>query len=378
MHCSASVQRPYSVGLETTPQIPSVNLNRMSRYQAHIFSHLAGPHLRTIASLNETAEELNMHYADEEATFLRRLAAKLDDCCRTPQVMVNEATAEFALQEYRCKSRICGRCNKARCFKLTDQFLPIVKKFDDPRMITLTPKSNNKPLREQIQKLSKDFANLRRSKLWKLKYTVGFWTIEVTHNNTTDQWHPHIHAIVDGDYIHHPHLKKLWHAITGDSFIVWLKRCPTAKRAVEYITGYVTKTSDVTRIPKHRIADWAVGLKGLRLINTFGGLKPSNEDEEDRESWEGFDCLTPMSLIEARINEGNQQALAIWEGIIFHASRGSPDQENDKDGIKEAQRFELLQDLRKLIDPEPPPPSSQPPQAPNTPRLFTDHPTIGD
>lgn len=342
----------------------------MSGYQTHVFGLQAIHQHRFIEVLRHCAFELRSQMLDEEADPLAKLADKLEDCCRTPHVMVDEHTAEFALKEYRCKSRLCVRCGKDRANKLRAKLRPMVKEMDSPRLLTFTLVSSNDPLRDQLQRLTKCFAKLRRTKTWKAHFTAGFYCIEVTHNRRTDQWHPHIHAVCDGRFIAQKKLSGLWYKMTGDSNIVDVRMAHSKESAVRYVTKYVTKTQTAEYIPDHRIADWASSIKGLRFINTFGGLKSPPDELNDRESWEGYTSLTPLSVIEAKIRDGDPVAAKIWDAILYHASRGTPATSAGKNDPKAAERFALLQSLRTLLGDDPPETLTPQPQPPSTGDLF--------
>lgn len=350
----------------------------MSRYQALVFGPLEDQHQRLISVLRTDADFCRRHSLEPETTRLSRAADKLEDCCRTPQIMLHEIDNTIALQEFRCKQRICRRCARTRSLQLTIQLAPMIAALDSPRMIKLDLRSYDAPLREQFIRLTKCFANLRRTKLWKSHYNAGLWTFEVTHNNVTDLWHPHLHIVVDGRNCPSGMLSRKWLEITGDSDNVKIQYCYSQKGALRYVTKYVTKTGDVSEIPDHKIADWVLALRGLRLVNTFGGLKRPPKEEKETGRFDDYRTLTPMSVIDAAIARGAPGAIELWEGILYHAARSEPDDGSDAWATREAQRIDLLQDLENLISPAPPICDRKPQQSPNTPRLFTDHPLIGD
>ena len=68
-----------------------------------------------------------------------------------------------------------------------------------------------------------------------------------THNNEkTGEWHPHVHmfALLD-TWIDQEHLSETWHEITGDSFIV-----------------------DIRRVKK-KINNMAIQMQRLRFVSTL-------------------------------------------------------------------------------------------------------------
>lgn len=346
----------------------------MSRYQRSVFGDKGPPHLATVEVLKNCAADLRHRFEDEDADQLSRAADKLEDCCRTPHIYVNERTAAFEIMEYRCKSRLCLRCGKARAMALKHQMLPMVEKMNSPRILVLTPKSNDDPLADQIKSLVKNFAKLRRTKPWIAHFIAGFYCIEVTHNNKTNQWHPHIHCIVDGRYWYKDDLSQLWHKVTGDSFIIDLQLCKSHDEAVHEVTKYNTKTQNIKHIPAHRIAEWALSVKSMRFINTFGGLRKAPDEPSERDRFEGFTSWTCMSQIEAAIQHGHPDAVEIFDGILKHAAGGAVNDGSDLAARREAQRFRLLDALNDLLGRGPPKPLPEQPITPPLPPLFPNGP----
>lgn len=334
------------------------------------FGTKASHRKRQLTGLRYEAHKARDRHDEEAATKLHKLTDKLDDCCRTPWIMINDDTAEIALKEYRCKSRVCALCGEIRAAELRDQLLPMVKEMDSPRFITLTPVSTNKPLRDQLQNLTKCFAKLRANKAWKTHFSKGFYTLEVTYNRKTEQWHPHIHTVVDGRFIPQKTLSALWLKVTGNSMIVDVRMCHSQKKTVYYVTKYATKTQDAKHIPDHRIGEWALSIKGLRFINAYGGLRKPPKEKDDRSPFEGFAELTPLSVIENAMRFGEDNADEVFDAILYHASRKTKDDGSDKGNREKAQRIKLLKQIEILTDPDPPPDPEQPTIVPENEALF--------
>lgn len=54
----------------------------------------------------------------------------------------------------------------------------------------------------------------------------------------------HVHLIVDCDYLPQHEMSEIWHNITGDSFVVDVRRVHDRSRCSGYVTKYITKTKD--------------------------------------------------------------------------------------------------------------------------------------
>ena len=78
------------------------------------------------------------------------------------------------------------------------------------------------------------------------KINGAMYSYENTYNEKTGEWHPHVHmfALLD-TWIDQEHLSETWHEITGDSFIV-----------------------DIRRVKK-KINNMAIQMQRLRFVSTL-------------------------------------------------------------------------------------------------------------
>lgn len=140
------------------------------------------------------------------------------------------------------------------------------------RMITLTALNYGGSLRDQIDKLKKDFRRLRQRKSWKQHVYWGVAVIEVTRNHATRTWHAHIHAIYAGEYYPHDELSSEWHKVTGDSYVVDIRAIKDKERALQYVTKYATKLLDPTSAATtlDELKDYYLSLQREHLLIWFG------------------------------------------------------------------------------------------------------------
>lgn len=142
-----------------------------------------------------------------------------------------------------------------------------------PRLLTLTVKSFPTLTPEAITKLSKDFANLRRRKLWTNAIKGGIAGTEFTWGKAG--WHPHYHALLDGGFIPIRELSALWFEITGDSMIVYLQAC-TPTEGVYEVAKYVAKGSSFYA-RKELVHNYLATTKGRRFFTSFGSFYRSTD-----------------------------------------------------------------------------------------------------
>lgn len=211
-----------------------------------------------------------------------RLASKLADCCSSAMFAVN-TEGRIVVCEQRCRSRICFRCAKIRAKSLMARIHSLTTKHvDSPAFLTLTVRSTDAPLKEQLLFLTQAFRKLRRSEDWKAHVQGGIFVIEVTWSATRRQWHPHIHAVIDLKYWDQRQALTCWERAVGDHAGFHVKRIPSRLALARYVSSYVAKGSSVAMLPSHRLGEWAEETHGLRLAQTFGslhGIKAVKEQE---------------------------------------------------------------------------------------------------
>ena len=153
-----------------------------------------------------------------------------------------------------------------------------------PVLITLTLK-NGSDLRERSSHLIKSLRTLIKRRQDYNKKGRGFnefckingamYSYENTYNEKTGEWHPHIHmfALLD-DWIDREQLIETWHEITGDSYVVDVRKVKKDKdfgysKAAAEVCKYALKFSELS--VENTWEAFKV-LKGKRLSGAFGSL----------------------------------------------------------------------------------------------------------
>ncbi|WP_407476359.1 protein rep [Acinetobacter baumannii] len=107
------------------------------------------------------------------------------------------------------------------------------------------------------------------------KIDGAMYSYENTYNEQTGEWHPHVHMLVLlNDWIDQEQLSETWHEITGDSFVVDVRRVKKSKefgyaKAAAEVCKYALKFGDLT---VERTWEAFKILKGKRLSGAFGSL----------------------------------------------------------------------------------------------------------
>ena len=134
---------------------------------------------------------------------------------------------------------------------------------------------------------------LRNRRLWKDRVRGGVAFLEVTFDADKRSWHPHLHCMLDGLYIHRPDLSALWLQCTGDSHNVDIKLIHSKSEVARYITKYITKPLPTSVVSDETALVEAIGvLAKRRMVITFGKWKNWKLLDDPRdEGWELFATL---------------------------------------------------------------------------------------
>jgi hypothetical protein len=224
------------------------------------------------------------------------------------------------LRASHCHDRLCMPCANARAWQMRTAVTALTK--DKPiSFITLTLCGKNSGLSALVDKLYKSFRALRRHPLWSDAVQGGAAFLEIKWSDKAQRWHPHLHILADARYMDQGQLSTVWRTITGDSFIVDIRKVKDHDHAVAYVTKYASKPLDMSFVKSPKQLDEAiVALKGRRLCTAFGTwyrgpLSKLNDeeyadDEVDAGEWIN---MWPLQNIVALANAGDASALTILE-----------------------------------------------------------------
>jgi hypothetical protein len=178
-----------------------------------------------------------------------------------------------ARHAFHCGERLCVWCARARGAKLGVALLPLVSAMVNPWFLTLTVKSGP-DLAERAAHLRTAFKKLRRRRWWAANVAGGIAVEEVTHNERSGDWHPHLHLIIDAalpQAVLQDTLRVLWLAVTGDSFIIDLRpfRGATVAHELRELCKYTAKISEIVDSPA-LVRVYLDYSRRRRLVVTFG------------------------------------------------------------------------------------------------------------
>lgn len=315
-------------------------------YQRHVHRTFQSARERIVMALQVEIDAEPAVEPVAEATHATKMLNRLTECCRHPSIVQNDQTGEVHISESRCRSRVCPRCGRVRTRELGHRLRGLLKFIDSPRMLTLTLKSNGDPLSEQLRRLNDAFRRLRRRKNWKKHVTGGLFIVEITWNHAKHEWHPHIHALIDGEFWKQADIADEWETVTGDSRIVDIRMIYGRESAVGYITKYMSKSQLSDQIPAGRIVEWSQNTHGARMVGTFGKLHGVKIEMEEDEREGGYEQVAPLEPLLEASERGEAEAKSICEQLRLVRRRQFSDGEPLDDAEYERRCRSVADSLR--------------------------------
>ncbi len=203
----------------------------------------------------------------------KQYSFSLDSCRRTAWFVRNEDTGEVRVASRKCHLRWCSFCSQTRQIFITLEVDKWFSRVNKPKLLTLTLRHSPIPLADQISFLYESFRKLRKRRLLNSKIRGGVWFFQITFNTETETWHPHIHCLLDSEYIPHKQLSELWCKVTAGSTITHIKACHNPSNTVKHIARYAAKPTALTQVPMSRWLELYRSFKSRRLCGSWGNAK---------------------------------------------------------------------------------------------------------
>lgn len=169
-----------------------------------------------------------------------------------------------------CRDRWCPLCAGSKSAYAKDQTEVYIKSLKAPRFLTLTLRHNENDLKTQIEFLTMSFRTLRQRAYWKRNVTGGIWFLQVKRGKDSGLWHPHLHILLDGNYMEHERLSALWECVTFGSPIIDIRRINDVDKAASYVARYTARPAMLEGLPMVDRIEIINSLHGKRLCGTFG------------------------------------------------------------------------------------------------------------
>lgn len=256
----------------------------------------------------------------------------LFECCGDRAWVLRSSSGEesFKLATNRCRDRFCLPCQRERSQVVAGNLIGKLKKANC-RFITLTLKDSPSNLTDSLTRLYWCWARLRRTKHWKQTQQGGAACLEIKYSTNRQGWHPHLHIVSEGSFLHQAELSKLWLSITGDSFVVDIRVIRDATKAARYITKYMAKGVSRSALADPQRAEEAItAMKGRRLLTTYGTWRTLRLT--DCKSGEDWECIGSLQDFRERYARGEPFAVRVLNELSRKAWYGPWRTHNDRDG----------------------------------------------
>lgn len=209
-----------------------------------------------------------------------------------------------------CRDRFCDACMVEHRRLIARNFAEQVPKAF-VRLLTLTLKHAAAGLAGQLDRLYEAFGRFRRHPEIRDRIAGGIAFLEVKANPTTREWHPHLHILFEGSYLPQPVASAVWLEITGDSYVVDVRKIGNAAAGGSYLLKYATKAlSPTVWTDADHLQEAITALHGRRTFNAFGTWRTLNlsRPAPDDATW---DVVAPLHTILDRARLGDEQAQAL-------------------------------------------------------------------
>lgn len=220
--------------------------------------------------------------AESDAPQAEKRAARIAACCGYTEVR-HRGGGDIGVCPHRCRDRCCPTCAEWRSVDVAARAEAAVAKMDAPRFLTLTAPAIEAPLGEQLRGLRRAFTAIRKQGGWKARVRGGLYTVQITRNADTGRWHPHLHCIIDGEYLPQPQVKAMWRdALTAKSglwslgddaaVIVDIRAIHSRSATARYVARYVCSPNELATWPAAAIVEYAEATRGVRMLTMFGSM----------------------------------------------------------------------------------------------------------
>jgi hypothetical protein len=214
-------------------------------------------------------------------------AEHLKECRTYAYFAYQKETRQVRVISNACRLRWCPVCAEARYMHIRSMVREWVLSVRSPKLLTLTMRHTDTPLATQIHNLYKHFRNFRLQKLITRKIRGGVWFFQLKRSGKTGEWHPHLHCLIDADYIDKIKLSLDWQRTTGDSFIVDIRGVKDPQKVSNYVSRYCARPAKLAEFTPDDKTQVFTVCHSRRLAGTWGSgrrvrfnVRPTDEVTE--------------------------------------------------------------------------------------------------
>ncbi len=172
---------------------------------------------------------------------------------------------------WRCDVRVCPRCSRRRAWRLHRKYRKLMTHPNLKHLVLTVP--NVAHIRgEHIAWLKACFKKLRRRERYKKAWKGGLCAGHMKHNDDTGH-HPHLHILLEGEYVAQAQIMTDWADITGCSEYVWI----TEAAEPTYVLKDIVKPPPDLSYNPDALLELLAAMAGRRLTYAWGSWYNSDE-----------------------------------------------------------------------------------------------------
>jgi len=198
------------------------------------------------------------------------LVDRLLDCRKYAYFARSEETGKVRVVSNSCRLRWCPHCARAKANYIRGQVKDWILKIRRPKFLTLTIKHSNVSLEKQIDSLYRAFRLLRKHETIRKNLRGGVWFFQLKKAEKTGEWHPHLHVVLDSNFIDKTVWSVEWLRSTGTSYIIDIRAIKNPKKVSDYVARYTSRCCDISSYEDDEMLETYDVLHGRRTAGTFG------------------------------------------------------------------------------------------------------------
>ncbi len=212
------------------------------------------------------------------------------DSCRVRAWFVrHKQTGDLRVAAKSCKLRWCPLCSKKKSWFLVEQIKPWAANVSNLKFLTLTLKHTDAPLADQVLNLYKFFQKFRKLKFLRDNIRGGVWFFQIKRSSGDGLWHPHLHCLVESNFMDREKLSRLWQRTTLGSMVVDIRKAGDSAKVAEYVGRYSARPSTLQELCVADRVEVISALHGRRLVGTWGSAKGvilTMKKPDDADEWQ--------------------------------------------------------------------------------------------
>jgi len=241
---------------------------------------------------------------------------RLESCRSAAFFVRHEETGEIQVRSKHCGLRWCPMCAASRQAWISAECEHWFAKVQKPRLVTLTLRHTDAPLSLQISNIYEYFRKFRRRKFFADKTWGGVWFFHIKKSQGDHRWHPHLHMLIDSDFLDSKRVSKLWAEITGGSKIVHVKAVTNPTNSVKHAARYSAEPCDLSMHSDIDALEVYYALHGRRIAGTWGSARQISFRPKPREDSKQWKNVGTWDMVQA-LKDSDDNAKAIWKSYCL-------------------------------------------------------------